>query len=340
MAKSHILIISPGLAKANNGNWQTAARWSRFLREKYQVTCVAPVAGLADTFRPDAIIALHARRSAIALAELSQRFPMMPSILLLTGTDLYRDINTDDDAAHSLALATRLVVLQAAGIAELPDAYRSKTCVIHQSARSLTPDPARRGFHVIMIGHLRAEKDPATFLHACALLQQEPITFTHIGGALEPGLAALAERTARSTAGHYRWIGNQPHAATRQRLKRSHLMVISSIMEGGANVIIEAITSGVAVIASDISGNIGMLGDDYLGYFPVGDAAALAALIGRTARDPAFLARLQQQCDARRALFTPERERAAVLQLVDNCLQISGSAPRRPPPNHLSQGSP
>ena len=93
-----------------------------------------------------------------------------------------------------------------------------------------------------------------------------------------------------------------PHAAARQHLKHCDLMVITSRMEGGANVIIEAVTSGVAVVASDISGNRGMLGDDYAGYFQAGDCAALAALIERCAVDASFYQLLQNQCALRAAL--------------------------------------
>jgi glycosyltransferase involved in cell wall biosynthesis len=111
-----------------------------------------------------------------------------------------------------------------------------------------------------------------------------------------------------------------PHAQTRQRLKRSHLMVIASEMEGGANVIIEAVTSGVPVLASDIPGNRGMLGDNYAGYFPLGDSASLAHLIDRAATDPVFHATLASQCAERAALFTPAIERTAVREFVDNLL--------------------
>jgi glycosyltransferase involved in cell wall biosynthesis len=63
-----------------------------------------------------------------------------------------------------------------------------------------------------------------------------------------------------------------------------------------------------------------MLGDDYAGFFPLGDAAALARLIDRIALDPAWRERLLRQCAARRRLFAPGRERAALLDLVDNLL--------------------
>jgi glycosyltransferase involved in cell wall biosynthesis len=97
-------------------------------------------------------------------------------------------------------------------------------------------------------------------------------------------------------------------------------MVIASRMEGGANVIIEAVTCGVPVLASDISGNRGMLGEDYAGYFPVGDVQALAHLVERSATDRDFDALLRRQCAARAALFAPQAEQAALLDLLASLL--------------------
>ena len=323
LPKPHVLIISPALAKANNGNWQTAARWTGFLRPDFKVTCTDWHDGLSKLIKPSLIIALHARRSAAALQEFDRTQPTVPIVLILTGTDLYRDIQNHPDAQAALRIADRLILLQASGLAELTPHLHAKSTVIYQSAASLKPalpSSSRLHFNVIMVGHLRAEKDPATFLRAITLSARTQLRFTHIGAALAPDLGQLAEHTA--TADHrYRWLGNLPHAATRQRLKHSDLMVISSVMEGGANVIIEAVTSGVPILASDISGNRGLLGDDYAGYFPVGDAAALARLIDRAATDPTWLDRLRAQCRAQAHLFTPQRERAAVRALVDNCLR-------------------
>ena len=114
----------------------------------------------------------------------------------------------------------------------------------------------------------------------------------------------------------YRWLGGLPRAVTRQRIKRAHVLVNCSEMEGGAHVILEAVQSGTPVLASRISGNVGMLGADYAGYFPVGDAAALAALVRRCAAEPEFLALLQSQCKRRAPLFAPDAEQRHVLNLV------------------------
>ncbi|MEN3292159.1 MAG: hypothetical protein V7642_1412 [Burkholderiales bacterium] len=311
----HIVIISPATANANNGNWRTASRWAQFLGEHYRVTLLDAWNGVEC----EALVALHARRSSSSVAAFNAAFPDRPAILVLTGTDLYRDIKTDVDAQRTLELASRLVVLQEAGLSELDAHLRGKACVIYQSAARLDPAMCKDGGNVVitMIGHLREEKDPLTFMRAAALVKSPAVRLTHIGGALDPALGAQALAT-QQTAPRYRWLGDQPHAAARETLRQSHLMVIASKMEGGANVIIEAVTSGVPVLASDISGNRGMLGADYAGYFPLGDSEALALMIDRSVTDPAFYSRLKTQCDARAALFSPQRERAAVLQLVDN----------------------
>jgi putative glycosyltransferase (TIGR04348 family) len=337
----YVVIVSPASAQANNGNWQSAWRWAQFLRSRYAVAIEmqwpgapglpTPASSGSDAAAtapaPDLLIALHARRSAPSLRAYAQAFPARPSILLLTGTDLYRDIAHDADAQASLRAATALVLLQPAGLDFLPAEFHAKTSIIYQSADTLAPAPhASTGHHdICMIGHLRDEKDPLTFMRAAALVAAPSARLLHIGGALDPALGREAEATAAAEA-RYRWLGALPHDEARRRLQACHLMAITSRMEGGANVIIEAVTSGVPVLASDISGNHGMLGDDYAGYFPPGDAAALARLIDRSIADPAYLALLRAQCAARAPLFAPAAEQAALLKLVDNLLQRSQPA--------------
>ena len=138
---------------------------------------------------------------------------------------------------------------------------------------------------------------------------------THVGGALD---AAMADE-AKAWMGReprYRWLGEVPHGRALRLLARARAMVISSRMEGGANVVSEALTIGVPVIASDIPGNIGMLGRDYPGYYPLCDERALAALLDRAERDPGYYRALEDACRARAALVTPERERTGLESLL------------------------
>jgi putative glycosyltransferase (TIGR04348 family) len=324
--RRRISIVSPASARENNGNWQTASRWAHLLGAAHEVTIVHHWQP-GDAI-PDLLIALHARRAAPAMAAFAQACPGVPTALVLTGTDLYRDIAIDSAAQASLATARALVLLQPAGLALLPAHLRPKARVIYQSAPAMAPlPPADNVATICMIGHLRPEKDPATFIQASAMLAPRAgLRFVHIGGALDGALGELAARSAAANP-HYRWLGNLAHADAREALRRCHAMVIASTMEGGANVIIEALTCGVPVLASDISGNRGMLGDDYPGFFPVGDAAALAALIARSVDDTAWYARLRRHGAARAALFAPAAEQAALLQLVDNLVD--------PAPNQL-----
>ena len=94
------------------------------------------------------------------------------------------------------------------------------------------------------------------------------------------------------------------------------MLVHPSVVEGGANVVVEAITSGTPVIASRISGNVGMLGPDYPGYFEPRDAAGLAEALRRALESPQYLRSLRASCRRRRPLFTPAAESRAVHRFV------------------------
>jgi putative glycosyltransferase (TIGR04348 family) len=315
MPGSHIVIVTPALAQANNGNWQTAQRWARFLAQDYPVRLVDAwnAQGPDDAL----MIALHARRSAPSVAAWRQAHPHRPLVLVLTGTDLYRDILHNATAQRSLQLADKLVVLNDMGLDQLPPSLRHKGLVCLQSARTRAIQPkTARHLRALMVGHLREEKSPQTYFDAARLLASRPdILLDHIGGELDPALGAQA-RTVAATCPTYRWLGAQPHAATRQRIQAAHVLVHPSQMEGGAHVVIEALVSGTPVIASRIDGNVGLLGADYSGYFDWGDAPALATLLTRMRDDVVMLDALRAQCAQRAALFHPRLERQTLLNLV------------------------
>lgn len=309
----HIVLITPYPTSARNGNAHTALRWARFLRSAgHEVKITVEWDGQPA----DAMIALHARRSYAAIAHFAKAYPQRPLIVVLTGTDLYRDIHTDADARHALQLATRLVVLQTRGLDELAAALQNKTRVIFQSAPALAPRPKRsRTFDIAMVAHLREEKDPLRAAYAVELLPADSrIRILHVGAALTPEMAQQAEHCRANPRWH--WLGARPHAETRRLIASCRLLVQSSRMEGGANTIVEAVSAGVPVLASDISGNIGMLGEDYSGYYSLADSAALADLMRRAEIEPDFYAELASQCAARAPLFEPRCERTAVQNLI------------------------
>ena len=320
-----VTIVTPYLAAANNGNWHTAARWARFLAG----ACRVSVEQSWDGAPCDLMIALHARRSAESIRRFRATHPDRPLVVVLTGTDLYRDVKTTREARRSLDLATRLVVLNELGLRALPREVRSKAEVVLQSATPLAmARRPTRHLAVAVVGHLREEKNPRL---VWSLLRRLPadlaVRIRHVGAALDPALGEEAARAARLDS-RYRWLGGLPRARTRQIVRASHLLLHPSRMEGGAQAVIEAITAHTAVLASGIDGNAGLLGADYPGLFPADDADAACALLMRAAREPRFMRQLQSDCERRAPLFAPERERAQLRRLVDNCL--------RPPPigNH------
>lgn len=316
----NIALITPAGPRSRYGNRNTAVRWAHLLRASgHYVTVQESWNGRAA----DLLLALHARRSHDSIVRFAERFPERPLMVTLTGTDLYRDIQSDVNAQESLELATRLIVLQNHGLRELPLRLRRKTDVVYQSSMTVARQPAIRScFEIIVSGHLRAEKDP---FRAAAALQYLPrdshIRITHIGGARTPEFATAAHRwMAREP--RYRWLGEVTHRRAVTLLARSRAMVISSLIEGGANVVSEALAARTPVIASGIPGNTGLLGVDYRGYFPVGNTRALTRLLARIEEDPQFLAALRRQCAARRRLVTPARERHALLQAVTRAARM------------------
>ena len=319
---ARLLIVTPAGAGTRNGNRHTALRWATLLRQSGHRVRVA----LAWDGEPcEALVALHARRSAGSIARFAATGK--PLAVTLTGTDLYRDLPQSAEARRSLELADRVIVLQEAALAELDRATRRKARVVYQSAdpRLRRAPPADR-FRACVIGHLRAEKDPLRTVAAVSLLAKETrVEVVHVGAALDATLGKEAQAwMAREP--RYRWLGGLPHGRALGWLASSHVLVVSSVMEGGANVIAEAARLGTPVLASRISGNVGMLGARYPGYYPLGDEAALGRLIARAASDRVFLRQLHEALRERRHLFAPAAERRALAVVVDEVLERRTSA--------------
>ena len=314
-ARLHIRIVTPSVPQVRTGNVMTAARYAGILR---QLGHRVDLELAYDGGPCDLLIALHARRSYPSIQGFADRHPEKPLVVVLTGTDLYQDIKVDPDAQCSLELATRLVVLQRMGLAELPPAMQVKTRVIYQSSpwfRGRAQPPVSY-FRVCVVGHLRPEKDPfRTAAAVRGLPASSRIKVLHIGGALTPDFEHEARKEAVEN-GRYRWAGALPHWRTRQLLAGSHLTSITSVMEGSSNVLCEALTSPVPVVASHISGLMGTLGEDYPGYFPVGDTDALTELLARAESDGDFYQNLQAGCARVAALVTLEREQASWQELL------------------------
>lgn len=309
-----ILMASPEPPASDFGNGVTARRWAAILRELgHDVHISLGYEGGGY----DALVALHAGRSAACIRRFAAEHPGAPIVIGLTGTDLYPDFATSGVDPAVLELADRFVTLQSHGVRQLPAVLRPRARVITQS---LPPGaaavPRTDCFEVAFLAHVRPVKDPLLPARAVRQLPADSrIVLTHAGGARDEAshreVAAEAADNPR-----YRWLGALPRAEALAVLARSRLLVLSSRHEGGANVVTEALALGVPVVSTHIAGSTGLLGDDYPGYFPVGDAGALAAALYAAERNSnGFYDRLKEHCGALRYLAEPGREKDAWTEL-------------------------
>jgi putative glycosyltransferase (TIGR04348 family) len=329
--RMRIGIVTPAPQGSSYGNRITAIRWSRILRKLGHRVSISQQ---YDGKPYDLLIALHARRSYGSIKRFRQYNAEAPIVVALTGTDLYRDIRGNHRARKSLEVATRIVALQPKALGELRRDLRDKTRVIYQSfenvsrktrpnttttsknKRVLTEPLNKRWFDVCVIGHLRAVKDPFRAAFAArSLPSSSRIRILQIGGAMTSAMAARAEAEACANT-RYHWLGEQPQSRVQCMLSKSDLCVLSSRIEGGANVLSEAIVTSIPILASHIDGNVGILGPDYPGFFPVGDTNQLARLLARAETEPAFLAELRGAINALAPIFDPKHEQQAWVGLI------------------------
>jgi putative glycosyltransferase (TIGR04348 family) len=338
-----ILLVTPAPLGSRKGNRVTALRWAGFLRQLGHRVLVR------QEYREencDLMVALHARHSFPAVSACRRNHLERPIVLALTGTDLYEKIHTDPLARQALELATRLIVLQPLGIQELPAHLRSRARVIYQSCPGLPQRASRFSkssrdgglrrqkhakawFDVCVLGHLRPVKDPFRTAQATRLLPAPSrVRVLHAGAALSREMEEQARRE-EATNPRYRWLGDLPRWKALRLLARSRLLSLTSLLEGGANAISEAVAVSTPVVASHIPGSVGLLGDDYPGYFAVGDTAALAAMLSRAETDPKFYHQLQARCWRLQPLFRPARERESWRRLLRELVAVSKSVRSR-----------
>jgi putative glycosyltransferase (TIGR04348 family) len=325
-----ITIVTPAPPDSRYGNRITAVRWATILRGLGNRVSILQT---YDSKPYDILVALHARRSHASIIDFRRDNPSAPIIVALTGTDLYRDIRRNRRAQESLDISNRIVVLQPKAIEELRPSWRRKTRVIYQSvedkqapmvarsssAKTGTSKEAAQtngNFDVCVIGHLRDVKDPfRTAMAARSLPDSSRIRVLQIGGAMTDAMAKRAHREM-DTNERYRWLDEQPQSRVRSILSRSSLCVLSSRIEGGANVLSEAIAATVPILASRVDGNVGVLGKDYPGYFEVGNTKQLARLLTRAETSTEYLAKLKAATKGLAVLVDPSQEEQAWSDLI------------------------
>ena len=303
-----ITLITPANKYSKSGNRASAVRWARLLREQGHKVHIKVEYNGEPT---DLLIALHAWRSAGAIRMYREYYPEAPLIVALGGTDVNTYLASDPIVTQSsMDKADILICLHDQVKLIIPKRFQKKLFTIKQSAAPLSVPrkPSIRYFDVCVIGHLREEKDPFRAALAARLVPEcSRLRVIHLGKAHTPQWRERGKAEMENNP-RYIWKGEVPSSRVRREYARTHLMVISSLQEGGANVVSEAIMAGVPIIASDIPGNIGLLGSNYQGYYPVRDEFKLAKLLEHAETHPKFFRELYLHGRRLRKDFLPSKE--------------------------------
>jgi len=320
-----VLITTPYPVDSTRGNSVSARRIAGILVAAGHSAEVRLAGDTADA-KAGMLLALHARKSAPAIAAFRALCPRKPFVALLTGSDLHIDLPLGGKHAAEVRATMRdadlLVIAQEGSRAEVPEEFKGKVRLVPKSVDIPLPpySPPDRcdGLIVVIAAHIRPLKDPFRAADAARLLDEESgyrIRIAHYGEVVEEEMRTRLEWENLSGP-RYHWYGPVSREAMVAHLAHCHVHLNTSLMEGGANSIAEAIQIGVPVVATRIPGNTGMLGDDYAGYFEPEDSLGLAEVLERCARDNLYLADLAAQVRARAPIFTRDAERAGWLAVI------------------------
>jgi glycosyltransferase involved in cell wall biosynthesis len=330
------VVVTPR-PRVRGGNRVTALRWARHLRALgWAVRIAAAEVSASDGthdaagFDADAFVALNAWHCRAEIEHHAARRPHAPLIVVVTGTDVYRanDRVVGDAQEHasehsaavarSFQLATAVVVLQPLALDELPANARAKARVVFQSVgvHDCERSPRTDVFEALVLANVRAVKDPlltaraARFVGASARLR-----VVLAGQVLERELEAELAHESHTNA-RFEHVGALSHRESLERLARAGVLVSGSLREGGPIAVVEAACMGVPVLATRIPGHVGLLGADHPGLFACGDERALARLLERVEREPAFRSELVLAGRRCAENARPERERASIVALL------------------------
>jgi glycosyltransferase involved in cell wall biosynthesis len=155
--------------------------------------------------------------------------------------------------------------------------------------RSTGPVP---GGPAVVVARLSPEKDVGNFVRAAALLRDEEPAFRGLVAGEGPCLADLRRETGDRRLGGVRdYLGVVRDVPP--LLARAGLFVLPSRAEGISLTLLEAMASGLPVVATAVGGTPEAVEDGVTGLLvPPADPAALAAAMRRVWRDPELARRL------------------------------------------------
>ncbi len=331
-----IALVTPVASPSVRGNAVTVGRVHRGLRARGVAADVVdlsrpdpPAAARLHVLAPDLVHAFHAFRGAPTAAAFA-RERGLPLVVSLTGTDVNHDLVQPERRAATVASIRQAEALIAfhetirARVArEVPEAA-ARIEVIPQSV-VLADEPCPLGELVprqpdevrfLLPAGIRAVKNVLFPLGPLGrLARRYPIRLLIAGPIIEASEGARLAAALKG-ADWATYLGEVPHGQMGGLLHQADVVLNSSISEGGmANSVLEAMSCGRPVLASDIEGNRSVIDHDRDGLL-FRDAAGLEREAERLIRDPALRHRLGAAGRAKIVrLYPPEREITAHLEL-------------------------
>jgi len=320
-----ILLITPIPPSRHSGNQATANRWESILQE---IGHEVEIANSFEEQSPDLVIAIHLRKSSKSITAFKNKYPNRPLITLAAGTDLYKDLKQPEFTEIikvSIRESDKILVLQPLAKKLIENDQQNKVSVIYQSTdinkfrASVHEGVSQRQFEefqIVVIGHPRKIKDSLRAALAAKLLPKDSnIKVKLIGKTIEPEMRSTIEKEMNENL-RFSWLGELDRAGTWREMGRSNLMVLSSLEEGGANVISEAVSIGLPILATKIDGNAGLLRENYSGFFEAKNTEELSALMLKCEKEPQFLKLLTEQVRTKASLFTKEQEKETLKKII------------------------
>jgi len=334
---ARVALITPFAFPSVRGNAITVERIARGLRGRgldlrtwdLSVTPEATVEREVSEFHPVLVHAFHAFRVGPFALRTSRRLEV-PLIVTITGTDANHDLFDPEreqavrDVIRGATAVTTFHLSMSTRITRaLPD-VAARLTVVPQSPffedTEETPAPGgdgRPGPAVLFPAGIRMVKNPRFPLEPLdTLLPRHPgLVLSYVGPILDAheGAALVDALRSRPWA---RYLGTAPHHRMRALYQRADLVLNCSISEGGmANSVLEAMSLGRAVLASNIDGNRSLVEDGVTGFlFDTTEEFTVKA--DRLLGDPTLRHRLGE---AGRALVT---SRFGVEQELDGYLNV------------------
>ncbi len=309
-----ILLATPAEPGTQSGNGRTAARYVELWSALGHEVIVTTEQRFEEV---ELLVALHATKCAAVLDTFAERAPAVPRMVVVAGTDL----SGSERARFELSLerASAIVTLQPLALQALPERFAGKARSIVQSvllpARLRDAQRRRVDCEIALVAGLREVKDPLRIAYATVDLPAPSRIFvTHYGPSLDAELALEANELMKRNP-RYRWHGPQPHETTLDLMHRASALCNTSLSEGGANVVSEALALSCPVLCSAIPGNLGVLGSDWPATFTSGSTEALRDLLLRFEADADLRDDLAQRTAHLRELVQPACEREGWAQL-------------------------